>query len=136
MSILKKKHREQIDNPSVRIYKNKIKNRITFKIKTRCYLELLTPETMKVLGSTENETSKDKNGENCSRLEINKVLLVYCSIVNNDYQHDSRISYAFVPNKPFDSLLEISPTNSVFLKIFSSEFHITKYGLEIKIVCH
>ena len=73
---LKKKHREQIDNPSTKRYRDKIKNRISFKIKTRSYLELLTPETMKLVGSTENEISKDKNGENFSRLEINKVVLV------------------------------------------------------------
>ena len=52
LSIFLKKHNENVDNPSVRIYVNKIKNRITFKIKNRYYLELLTPETMKLLGST------------------------------------------------------------------------------------
>ena len=54
-----KKHNENIDNLSIRIYVNKIKNRITFKIKTGYYLELLTSETMKSLGSTKNKTSKD-----------------------------------------------------------------------------
>ena len=48
-------HGKNIDNPSGRIYINKIENRTTFKIKTGCYLELLTPETMKLLGSTENK---------------------------------------------------------------------------------
>ena len=43
-------------------------------------------------------------------------------IVNNDYQQDSRVLYTSVPNKPFDSLLEISPKNYIFLKIFNSEF--------------
>ena len=55
-----KKHGENIDDPSIRIYVNKIENRITFKIKTGYYLELLTPETMKLLGSTENKITKDK----------------------------------------------------------------------------
>ena len=55
-----KKHGENINNPSVRIYVNKIENRITFKIKTGYSLELLTPETMKLLGSTENKITKDK----------------------------------------------------------------------------
>ena len=55
-------------------------------------------------------------------LEIVELELVHCSLVNNDYQKDSRILYAFVPNKPFGSLLEISPTNHIFLKIFNSEF--------------
>ena len=55
-------------------------------------------------------------------LEIVELELVHCSLVNNDYQKDSRILYTFVPNKPFGSLLEISPTNHIFLKIFNSEF--------------
>ena len=50
------------------------------------------------------------------------VVLVHCNIVNNDYQQDSRVLYTFVPNKPFGSLLEISPTNHVFLKTFNSEY--------------
>ena len=64
-----------------------------------------------------------KNGENISHLEITEVVLVHRNIVNrNDYQEDSRIFYTFVPNKPFGSLLEISRTNSIFLKTFNSEF--------------
>ena len=59
-----KKHSENVDNPSIRIYVNKIENRITFKIRKGYYLELLTPETMKLLGSTESKITKDKNGEN------------------------------------------------------------------------
>ena len=51
-----------------------------------------------------------------------KVLLVNCNIVDNDYQHDSRVLYTFVPNKSFGSLLEISPTNHIFLKTFNSEY--------------
>ena len=58
-----KKHSESVDNPSIRIYLNKIENRITFKIKNGYYLELLTPETMKLLGSAENKITKAKNGE-------------------------------------------------------------------------
>ena len=54
-----KKHGENIDNPSVKTYVNKIGNRITFKIKNGYNLELLTPETMKLLGSTENRITKD-----------------------------------------------------------------------------
>ena len=83
-----KKYRENIDNSSVQIYVNKIENRITFKIKDGCSLELLTPETMKQLGSTENKITRDKNGENVPHLEITEVVLVHCNIVNNDYQQD------------------------------------------------
>ena len=117
-----KKHGENIDKPSVKIYVNKMENRITFKIKNAYSIELLTPETMKLLGSTENKITKDKNGENVPHLEITEVVLVHCNIVNNDYQQDSRVLYTFVPNKPFGCLLEISPANHIFLKTFNSEF--------------
>ena len=116
------KHGEDIDEPSVQIYVNKIENRVTFKIKNGYSLELLTPETMKLLGSTKNKITKDKNGENVPHLEITEVVLVHCDIVNNDYQQDSRVLYMFVPNKPFGSLLEISPRNHIFLKTFNSEY--------------
>ena len=76
---------------------------------------------MKLLGSTENKVTKDKNGESVPHLEITEVVLVHCNIVNNDYQQDSKVLYTFVPNKPFDSLLEISPTNHIFLKTSNSE---------------
>ena len=116
------KHGENIDEPSVQIYVNKIKNRITFKIKKGYSLELLTLETMKSLRSTKNKVTEDKSGENVPHLEITEVVLVHCNIVNNDYQQDSRVLYTFVPNKPFGSLLEISPTNHIFLKTFNSEY--------------
>ena len=95
---------------------------VTFKIKNGYILEILTPETMKLLGSTGNKITKDKNGENVPHLKITEVVLVYCNIVNNDYQRDSRVLYTFVPSKPFGSLLEISPTIHIFLKTFNSEY--------------
>ena len=101
-----KKHREDVDDdePSVLIYVNKIENWITFKIKNGHSLELLTPETMKLLGSIENEITKDKNGENVPHLETIEVVLVHCNTINNGYQQDSRVLYTFVSNKPFGSL--------------------------------
>ena len=117
-----KKHSENVDNPSIRIYVNKIENRIAFKIKNGHYLELLTPETMKLLGSTRSRIIKDKDSENVPHLEIVKLALADCNLANNDYQQDSRILYTFVPNKPFGSLLEISPTKHIFLKTFNSQF--------------
>ena len=72
---------------------NKTENRIIFEIKTGYYLQLLTPETMNLLGSTENKITKDKNGENLPHFEITKVVLVHCNIVKNDYQQDSRVLY-------------------------------------------
>ena len=77
---------------------------------------------MKLLRSTENKITKDKNSENVPHLETTEVVLVYCNIVNNDYQQDSRVLYTFVPNKPFGSLLEITLTNQIFLKTFNSEY--------------
>ena len=94
-----KKHGEKTNNPSIRIYVNKIENRITFRIKTGYYLKLLLPGTMKLLGSTKSKVNKVKNGENVPHLEITEVVLIYCSIVNSDYQQDSRVLYTFVPNK-------------------------------------
>ena len=78
---------------------------------------------MKLLGSTKNKITKDKNVENMPHLEITEVVLVHFNIVNNDYQHDSWVLYTFVPNKSFGSLLEISSTNHIFLKTFNSEYH-------------
>ena len=95
---------------------------IKFKIKNGYSLEPLTPETMKLLGSTGNKITKDKNGENVPHLEITEVALVHCNIVNNDYQQDSRVLYTFVPNKTFSNLLEISTANHILLKTFKSEY--------------
>ena len=117
-----KKHRENPDKPSIEIYINKIENRITFKIKKGYSLELLTKETMKLLGSTKNKITEDKNVENVPHLEIIEVVLVHCNMVNNDCQQDSRVLYTFVPNKSFGSLLDISPSNHIFLKTFNSEY--------------
>ena len=77
---------------------------------------------MKLLGRTENKITKNKNGEHSPCLDITEVLLVLCNIVNNDYQQDSRVVHAFVPNKSFGSLLEISPNNHIFFKAFNLEF--------------
>ena len=77
---------------------------------------------MKILGSTKNNITEDKNGENVPHLEITEVVLAHCNIVNNDYQQYSRELYTFIPNKSFGSLLDISPSNHVFLKTFNSEY--------------
>ena len=83
------------------LYVNKIEKRITFKIKTEYFLELLTPETMKLLRSTKNKITKNENGENAPHLEVTEVVLIHCNVFNNDYQQDSRILYSCVPNKSF-----------------------------------
>ena len=71
------------------------------------YIELLTPETMKLLGSTESKIIKDKSDENVPHLEIVELVLIHSNLANNYYQQNSRILYTFVLNKPFGSLLEI-----------------------------
>ena len=117
-----KKHSESVDDPPIEIFVSKNENRITFEIKNGYYLELLTPETMKLLGSTENKITTGKNSENVPYLEVAELVLIHCNIVDNNYQQNSRKLYTFVPNKPFGSLLEISPPNHIFLKTFNSEF--------------
>ena len=77
---------------------------------------------MRLPGSTENKITEDKNGENVKHTESTEVFLVHCNIVNNEYQQDSGVLYSLLPNKPFGSLLEISPTNFIFLKTSNSEF--------------
>ena len=85
LNIFKKKHETVADNASIRIYIDKIENRNTFEIKTVYCLECLTPETMKLLGSTKSKIAEDKNGENVPWLEISEVVLIHCYIVNNNY---------------------------------------------------
>ena len=77
---------------------------------------------MKLLGKPESKITGEKNGENVPHLEVVELVLMHCYIVNNSYQRNSRILYTFVPNKSFGSLLEISPSNHIFLKTFNSEF--------------
>ena len=95
--------------PPIQIYLNKIKNRIVFKIKAGYKLELLTPETMRLLGSTKKDVDADKNSENVPKLESVEVVLVHCNLVKNDYQHTSKVLFSFVPNKQFGQLINISP---------------------------
>ena len=86
---------ENTVNPSIRIYINKIENRITFKIKTGYYLKISIAETIKLLGSTKSKITKDENGENFPHLEITEMVLVHCNIFNNNYQQNSRVLYVF-----------------------------------------
>ena len=72
---------------------------------------------MRLLGGTENKTTKDKNSENVPHLEITEVVLVHRNISNNDYQQDSRLLYTFIQNKSFGSLLEISLFKNIEFKI-------------------
>ena len=77
---------------------------------------------MKLLGSSKSKIIKDKSGENVPYLETTEVVLIHCNVVNDSYLQNSRVLYAFVPNKSFGQLLDISPENFIFLKTFDSEF--------------
>ena len=117
-----KKHETLSENPSVQIYPNKIKNRIIFKLKSGFKLELLTPETMKLLGSTNKVVDKDKNGENVPKLESVEVVLVHCNLVKNDYQHTSKVLFTFVPNKKFGQLINVSLHAFAMMNTVNTEF--------------
>ena len=96
-----KKHKTLSENPPVQIYVNRVKNSIVFKIKTGYKLELLTPETMKLLGNIKRGVDKDKDGENLPKLESVEVVVVHCNLVKNDYQHTSKVFFTFVKTKDF-----------------------------------
>ena len=91
-----KKHETSTENTPIQIYHlNKIKNRIVLKIKTVDKLELLSPETMKLLGSAKKFVDKDKDGEDVTKLESAEVILVHCNLVNNIYQKASKVLFFF-----------------------------------------
>ena len=117
-----KKHQTLTENPSIQIYPNKIKNRIVFKIKTGYKLELLSPETMKLLGSTKKVVDKDKNGEIVPKLDSVEVVLVQCNLVKNGYQHTLKVLFTFVPNKKFVQLINISPHPFTMMNTINTEF--------------
>ena len=119
---IKKKHETIANNTPVKIYVNKIKNRIVFKIKTGYELELLYPETMKLLGSRNKDVDQDKDGENVTKLESVKVVLVHCNLVNKNYQQTSKVLFTFVPNKRFDQLINIAPHSLTMLNTTNTEF--------------
>ena len=117
-----KKHETLTENPPIGIYPIKIKNKIAFKIKTRYKVELLIPETMKLLGSTKKDVDSDKNSENVPKLKSVEVVLVHCNLVKNGYQHTSKVLYSFVPNKQFGQLIKISPHSLTIMNTVNTEF--------------
>ena len=117
-----KKHETLTENPPIGIYPIKIKNKIVFEIKTRYKVELLIPETMKLLGSTKKDVDSDKNSENVPKLKSVEVVLVHCNLVKNDYQHTSKVLYSFVPNRQFGQLIKISPHSLTIMNTVNTEF--------------
>ena len=117
-----KKRQIIADNPPVQIYVNKTKNRIAFKIKTGHKLELLTEETMQLLGSSKKVIKNNKDGEIVPRLEAAEIVLVHCNLVNNSYQQASKLLFTFLPNKQFGQLITITPHSRTMLKTTNAEF--------------
>ena len=77
---------------------------------------------MKLFGSTKKLIDKTKNGENIPNLEVAEVVLVHCNLVDNQYQQKSEVLYTFTPNKSYAYLLNIQPSNLVFLKTYNTKF--------------
>ena len=121
-----KKHETLTKNPPVKIYPNKIKNRIVFKIKTGYKLELLTLEIMKLLGSTKKFVDKDKNSENVPKVESVEVVLEHCNLVKIVYQHTTKVLFRFVPNKQFGQLINISPHYLAMMNTVNTEIYFVK----------
>ena len=117
-----KKYETIGENAPILIYANTINNRIVFKIKSGYKLEVLSKETMKLLGSTKDIIDSDKNSENVPRLENLEVFIVHCNLVNNSYQQASRVLFTIVPTKQYGRLISISPHSLVFLKTMNTEF--------------
>ena len=80
------------------------------------------PETMKLFASTKKIIDKTKNGENIPSFEVAEVVLVQSYLVDNQYQQKSEVLYTFIPNKSYTYLLNVEPSNLVFLKTCSTEF--------------
>ena len=93
-----------------------------FKIKDEYKQEIPMPETMKLFASTKKIIDKTKNGENIPSFEVAEVVLVQSYLVDNQYQQKSEVLYTFIPNKSYTYLLNVEPSNLVFLKTCSTEF--------------
>ena len=134
LNSLLKKNETLTENPQFQIYPNKFKNKIVFKIKTGYKLELLTPETMKLLGSTKKDVDKDKDGEIVPKLESVEVVLVHCNLVKNDYQHSSKVLFSFVLKKQFGQLINISPNSLTMMNTVTTEFSYVEVWFQIKLL--
>ena len=117
-----KKHETIADVSPVLIYLNEINNRIVFKIKSGYKLELLSKETMRLLGSSTDTIDGDKNSELVPKLESVGLVLVHCNLVNNSYQQASKVLFTFVLNKTNGQLITVSPETLIMLKTINTEF--------------
>ena len=106
-----KKHESNVkssEQSPILIYANRILNRVTFRIKAGYKLELLTNETMRLLGDRPI-IDTTKNRENVTKLEIVINVLVFCNLVGNVYLQDGKLLFSFVPNSRFGILHSITP---------------------------
>ena len=117
-----KKHKKLTKNPPIHVHINRINNRLVFKIKDGYKLELQTPETMKLFGSTKKLIDKAKTGEKVSSLEVVEVVFLQCNLVDNQYQQKSEVLRTFTPKKSNAYLLNVEPSNLVLLKTYNTGF--------------
>ena len=117
-----KKYETITDVSPVLIYVNEINNRIVFKIKSGYTLEVLSKETMKLLGSMSNRIDKNKNNELVPKLESVDLVLAHCNLVNNSYQQAFKVLFTFVPNKKYGQIITVSPHSLIMLKTVNTEF--------------
>ena len=117
-----KKHETIADVSPMLIYVNEINNRIVFKIKSGYKVELLSKETMRLLGSSSDTIDGDKNSELVPKLESIDLVLVHCNLVNNSYQQASIVLFTFVPNKKYGQLITVSPETLIIIKTVNTEF--------------
>ena len=96
-------------------------------IKTWYKLELLSPEPMKLLGSTKKDVDKDKDGEDVPKLESADAILVHCNLVNNSYQQAPTIMFTFVSNKQFGQLITTASHLLTMLKTTNAEFQFIQF---------
>ena len=117
-----KKHKTIAKVSPVLVYVNEINNRIVFKIKSGYKLELLSKETIRLLGSSTDTMDGDKNSELVAKIESVDLVLVRCNVVNNSYQQASKVLFTFVPNKKYGQLITRSPETLIILKTVNTEF--------------
>ena len=120
-----KKQETLAGNPPIQIYPNKIKNRIAFKVKTGYKLELLSLETMKILGSAKKDV-RDKDGEDVQKVEFAEVVLVHCNLVNNSCQQASKVLFTFVHNKQFGPVNYYFISSLIMIKTTNTEFQVVE----------
>ena len=117
-----KKHETIAEVSPVLTYVNEINNRIVFKINSGYKLELLSKETMRLLGSSTDTIDGDKNSELVPKLESVDLVLVHCNLVNYSYQQASKVLFTFVPNKKYGQLITVSPETLIMLKTVNTKY--------------